>query len=307
MSAAEIPLQRKENVSGTCFDARMLTSHASCPAPASLSAARMDRLESRIVSLASQLTAASATLTALIGDFDAAEGWRRYGMRSTAHWLFWRCGMGMVAAREQVRVARALRSLPLISAAFGSGRLSYSKARALTRIATPAAEGELVELAEHATAAQIDELVRRDRRAVRAEDARARREAEHLTYHVDDDGALVGSFRVSPERALTVLHALDAEAGRVAEPLGEGDPDEPVAARRDRRSRIDGLVALCERSLDQLSAARPDESAERFQLVIHAPLDALSRRDDATDDGPAVELHAPGGATVRIGRAPHGG
>ena len=73
---------------------------------------RLERLEAQIVELASQLTAAGARLTRLIGQFDAAEGWRRWGMRSTAHWLSWKCGMGLGAAREQVRVARALRDLP---------------------------------------------------------------------------------------------------------------------------------------------------------------------------------------------------
>jgi hypothetical protein len=136
---------------------------------------------------------------------------------------------------------------------------------------------------------------------VRAEDARARREAEYLNIYVADDGSLIGSFRVSPERGLTVVHGLDAEAGRVADPIGEGDPDEAVGDRRGRRSRIDGLVALCERSLDQLTAAGPDAAGERYQLVIHAPVEALSSVDGADDDGAAVELQAPGGLTVRIG------
>jgi hypothetical protein len=92
-------------------------------------------LEAHIVELASQLTAASARLTRLIGEYDAAEGWREWGMRSTAHWLAWKCGMGLGAAREQVRVARRLRELPVIAAAYEAGRLSYAKVRLLTRFA----------------------------------------------------------------------------------------------------------------------------------------------------------------------------
>src|SRR4051794_33820549 len=69
----------------------------------------LERLEADIVALATQLTAATARLLGMIGEFDAAEGWRDWGMRSTAHWLTWKCGIGMTAAREQVRVARALR------------------------------------------------------------------------------------------------------------------------------------------------------------------------------------------------------
>src|SRR3954465_15744850 len=81
-----------------------------------------ERLEADIVELASQLTAASATLTRLIGDYDAAEGWRDWGRRSPAHGLWGRCGMGLGAAREQVRVARRLRELPVIAAEYAAGR-----------------------------------------------------------------------------------------------------------------------------------------------------------------------------------------
>jgi hypothetical protein len=276
------------------------TSYTRPDPPASLP---MAQLEAQIVELSSQLTAAGARLTCLIGEFDDAEGWRPYGLRSTAHWLSWKCGMGLGAAREQVRVARALRDLPLMRGEYRAARLSYSKVRALTRIAAADTEATLVEIAEHATAAQVEALVARDRRAVRAEDTRARREGEFLRYHQADDGSLLGSFRISPERALTVLHGLDAEAERVSDPVGEGDADEPAAERRARRSRVDGLVGLCERALAGQFAAAAGDGGELFQLVIHAPVDALSRGDDADDDGPAVELHAPGGATVRIGPA----
>jgi len=64
------------------------------------------------------------------------------------------------AAREKVRVAHALKPLPCISAAFASGELSFSKVRALTRIADPENEKELLDLARYATAAQVEKLVR---------------------------------------------------------------------------------------------------------------------------------------------------
>jgi hypothetical protein len=65
----------------------------------------LERLEAEIVELSSQLTAATSRLLGLVGEFDAAEGWREWGMRSTAHWLSWQCGVSMVTGREQVRVA----------------------------------------------------------------------------------------------------------------------------------------------------------------------------------------------------------
>src|SRR3954447_25241235 len=119
----------------------------------------LERLEAEIVELASQLTAASARLVALIGELDAAEGWRDFGMRSTAHWLSWKCGMSLTTGREHVRVARALRGLPAVAAGSAAGRLSFSKVRALTRLATPDNEAELVQMADYATAAQLDRLL----------------------------------------------------------------------------------------------------------------------------------------------------
>src|SRR5438067_10596040 len=108
----------------------------------------LERLEAEIVTLATQLTAATARFIALVGEFDAAEGWREWGMRSTAHWLSWKCGIGMTAGREQVRVARGLRGLPLVAAAFAEGRLSYSKVLAVTRFATAGNEADVVAVAE---------------------------------------------------------------------------------------------------------------------------------------------------------------
>ena len=66
----------------------------------------------------------------------------------------------MNAAREKVRVAHALKQLPLISASFATGELSFSKVRAVTRIAEPENEKELLELARYATAAQVEKLMR---------------------------------------------------------------------------------------------------------------------------------------------------
>lgn len=81
------------------------------------------------------------------GRVDHRYGWAGPGITTCAYWLSWRCGLGTVAAREHVRVARALRVLPRVRAEFAAGRLSYSKVRAITRIATPELEERLVDLA----------------------------------------------------------------------------------------------------------------------------------------------------------------
>jgi len=135
----------------------------------------LERLEAEMVELAGQIAGATARFIALVGEFDRAEGWRDWGMRSTAHWLAWKCGLGLVAGREHVRVARALRQLPRIADEFAAGRLSFSKVRALTRLATPDTEAELIHVARNATAAQLDRLLAQHRRGARTTRTRTRR------------------------------------------------------------------------------------------------------------------------------------
>ena len=94
-----------------------------------------------------RLAAATAAWLRLVAEFDERGGWHGVGIKSCAHWLAWQCGMSPVTAREHVRVARALRGLPRIAAAFDAGRLSYAKVRALTRIAAPDCEAALLEFA----------------------------------------------------------------------------------------------------------------------------------------------------------------
>lgn len=224
-------------------------------------------------------------------------------MRSTADWLSWQTGIGLNAGREQVRVARALRELPLVAAEFGAGRLSYSKARALTRIATAESEVDLVQMAEHATAAQIENFVAATRRAIRASDVRARRKASYLQWHQDDDGSIVGSFRLSPEQGAPFCHAVDAGTGKLVDLIGEGDPGEDKAARQ-RRSAAEVLGLMAEAFLRDVSAETSTEGAERYQLVLHTTAEELAMRDDADadadDDGAGTVVAGGNGRQWRV-------
>src|SRR5919204_4595932 len=111
------------------------------------------------------------------------------------------------SAREHVRVARALRELPLTREAFDSGKVSYSKVRELTRAATPDSEADLLYQARYATAAQLGRMLRAFRRATTAQtqDAHARR---HVSWHWDEDGSLCLSARLPAEEGALVLEAL---------------------------------------------------------------------------------------------------
>ena len=100
----------------------------------------LERLEHEITELAAHIHAATCRWLLLVAELDRREGWASWGAISCAEWLSWRCGIAPGAAREQVRVARALSSLPLMRAAFERGELSYSKARAISRVAEPSTE-----------------------------------------------------------------------------------------------------------------------------------------------------------------------
>src|SRR5258708_19132478 len=126
----------------------------------------LEELGECIAELAAQISAATYELLAMLRDFDERCGWNS-GFHSCAHWLCWRVGLDPGAAREKVRVARALGALPLLSAAMHRGEISYSKVRALTRIATPANEQDLLSFARAGTAAHVERLVRGMRRVDR--------------------------------------------------------------------------------------------------------------------------------------------
>jgi len=84
----------------------------------------------------------------------------QWGLENCAEWLHWRCDLSMSAAREKVRVAHAIKSLPVIATAFSTGELSYSKVRALTRVARSDNEESLLEFALQTTASRVEERCR---------------------------------------------------------------------------------------------------------------------------------------------------
>src|SRR3989454_6052518 len=170
----------------------------------------LDRLGDEIAELAAHLDAATARLLDLIREFDARGGWGN-GFRSCAHWLSWRVGLAPGAAREHVRVARPLGTLPLLGQALARGELSYAKLRALTRVATPETEERLLAVGRAGTAEHVERGVRGWRRGDRQAQAPASARAHaspalHGYPHADGPGILRG--RVTPDRAPPLLPAL---------------------------------------------------------------------------------------------------
>ncbi len=165
----------------------------------------IEELEAQITELAGQLNAANYRWLMLIAEFDRRLGWGDGRLPSCAHWLNFKCGLNLGAAREKVRVAHALRDLPRISASMARGELSYSKVRALTRVACPATEETLLMIALHGTAHHVERLVSGYRRAQQAEEL-SREAQQHATrsvsYGYAEDGSLVLKCRLPAEAAL---------------------------------------------------------------------------------------------------------
>src|SRR5437762_6295006 len=106
-----------------------------------------ERVVAELCELAAHIDAAMCRWLTLLGEYDQRAGYESWECASAAQWVAWRCGVAPATAWERLRVARRLRELPVIVEAFGRGALSYSKGRALTRVATPESERELVDLA----------------------------------------------------------------------------------------------------------------------------------------------------------------
>ena len=237
-----------------------------------------ERMGEEIATLAARIDAATYELLVLIRRFDEEEGWN-CGFLNCARWLTWRIGLAPSAAREKVRVARALADLPLMSEAMKRGELSYSKVRALTRVARPETEEELVELGRAGTAAHIERVVRAWRRidrSVEAADDELRDASSHVTTHIDENGMFVIRGRLAPEAGEVLMKALDAAGEKLFAEQGE---DRPPAGK----VRADALTLVAESALK--GGLDPGSSGDRYQVVVHVNEEDLKRSGETPATG----------------------
>ena len=289
----------------------------------------LERVEAQICELAGHLAAATCRFLVLLADFDARRGWASWEMNSCAQWLSWKCQMSSGTAREHVRVARALRDLPVIRGEFGAGRLSYTKVRALTRIAAPDTEAGLAELAGPMTANQLERFARAHRQVSSADDETARVQ-RRLAWRFEEDGSLSGTFRLPPLDGAVLLKALRAAAGDLEHPHA-ADPEHPdpqqdpgdVSAETPAAgqpaageqvpaggqplaptssSLADALLVIAEAFLAGKIAAADDP--EVYQVIVHVGADALTPgrppagAGDVSAETPTTPAGTPAAAPV---------
>jgi hypothetical protein len=260
------------------------------PTPDAAPDRSLDQLEQEICELGAHIEAATCRWLLLVAEFDERLGWGVWGAHSCAQWLSWRCSLAPSAARERVRVARRLKELPLVREAFGAGELSYCKVRALTRVATPEIEAQLVELARHATGAQLEKLVRGYSGALAAtvDHAQHAHERRYLRWSWDEDGSLLLRGRIPADEAATVLAALEqAEMcdGLLEDRTRYEHVAEPAGARR-----VDALLSVGRSALAADDVERP--GGDRCEVVVHVDLatlasDELHQRAEV-NDGPPI-------------------
>jgi hypothetical protein len=220
----------------------------------------LDELEDEIATLASHIYAGTCRWLELVAELDRRGG---FADSTVAEWLAWRCALSPRAAREHVRVARRLAELPLIHDAFACGELSYAKVRALTRVAEAESEEELLELARHMTASQLERAVRAYRWVTAAE-ANDLQSMAHVGYTWAEDGSLILQARLAPEDGALVLRALEAARDRLQERAWS---DERGSAEPRRPTNAEALVAMADMALTDGPSDR--SGGERYQVVVH--------------------------------------
>lgn len=249
-----------------------------------------DRLASEIAALYSRISADTCRWLELIAELDQRQAYLDWGAKTCAEWLSWHCGVATRAGQEQVKVARRLGDLELVRDAFARGELSYSKVRALARVADAESEASLLELARDMTAAQLERTVSAYRRASDVPDPEALAEHRFAELRWDDDGCLSVRARLSPEEGATLMKAMEQAREEL---WRERDDDcvraeserEPVPLRPARTANADALVRVGEGSL--AAPASGATGGDATQVVIHVDVD-----HPEIENGPGITQEA---------------
>ena len=259
----------------------------------------IDELESEIVTLHAHLCAEEYQFLVKLREFDLRQGWRSYHFNHCAEWLNMKCGISLSTGREKLRVAKALFFLPQISGAYQNGELSYSKVRAMTRVATDTTEQELLGYARKATASQVDQHcagLRNVQRKFSTPSANRAHDQRKFRVTPTLDGRFLLNGELPEESARLVLKALELCMARalreedpseedleeLENPSAEGmpvwDSEDPAAQRaaavkRDQQN-ADALVDLSREYLAG-GTGRKTSTADHYQVLVHVDEAAL--------------------------------
>lgn len=247
--------------------------------PSVLPRAQAEELGRDLQRLASAQAVLDHDFCQLVDQFDEGAGITWFdGIKSTAHFLAFSCSMSSQVAREHVRVARALRNMPLTNELFAQGRLSYSKVRELTRVADQFDEQSLLDLALEMTASQLARTIQAYRSApgtrIRVEHKRSYRMVR------GDDDMVRLSVCLPAEEAALISAAIEAAGRRASSDESANVDPQPlpdVPAGTPRRpvpiDRVQALLDLASSYLDTLPG-EPDD--DHTVVMVHVNASQLS-------------------------------
>jgi hypothetical protein len=257
---------------------------------------QLEALGDEIATFGARIDVAEHALITRLRLFDAHEAWASCGFLSCAHWLSWRVGVGLKAAREKVRVARALGDLEKIDALFSRGELSYSKVRAITRVATPESEQDFIDMAMHATAAQIERLTRSYQRSLElaADPSEQPRSQRRFVRRTETLGGMIRiEMQLPPEEAAIVWDAMLSASDQADTPAA---PEAPAEASDE---------ASAGAAVPQLAFAHDSEEPEqqRADAIVNVARAYLKHRPRTLGSGYELVVitskqqleHGPGG------------
>ena len=239
----------------------------------------LDQLEKDIISLSSHINATEYEFLVLVREFDLRQGWRAYHINNCAEWLNMKCGISPGTAREKIRVANALFDLTATSLAFQKGELSYSKARALTRIATPRNEEELLDYAIPATALQVEDHCRELRNVQRdtsTADANRLHQQRYLSRSLHGDGSMTISVELPKESGELVMKALELALKdmEVKADTFEGEKSSSETEDSHTAKQADALVQMAKGYLAG-GEGRKSSTADHYQVMVHVDEEVL--------------------------------
>ncbi|MBT8077531.1 MAG: HNH endonuclease [Gammaproteobacteria bacterium] len=234
----------------------------------------IDALDGAIVRLSARINAANYELLQLIRQFDERAGWLRWGFDNCVEWLAWRCDLGLSAAREKVRVAHALKTLPAVSASFASGTLSYSKVRAMTRVTHLVDEKELLAFALKTAASRVQERCRELRCGSEdsMRDANRAHAGRSLTVRRDAArGTMVFTLEVPMESGELIDRALD----KARETQTSSAPE--FAEQSWSALQADAMLQIASDFLAGNSSSATNSTSDNYQVTVHVDQSALEK------------------------------
>jgi len=246
-----------------------------------ISTRTLEQLEEALISFSERMNGLEYEYLVLIREFDIRQGWKAWHFNNCAEWLNFKCGISVGTAREKVRVAKALFDLPRCSESFAAGKLSYSKARALTRVANCRTESALLDFALFATASQVEEHCRQLRNAqsrISTMDANRVHKARYLSRSIHEDGSMTISMQLPKEAGDLVMKAIDialaSDISGEQEDVRYTDEDGDTFFQK----QADALVQVARGYLAG-GADRKSSTADHYQVMVNVDESALIHKD----------------------------